>query len=208
MKTIIDAVNELKGDLGNSLNGYIDGCNVVLSHPSGCVYCSKAFYGSEGWGLICTIQQFNDLVKELSRATWIKGASLEEYQKADKEVLKVENKTVEYKGNIYEINKRYEFSDDGERWLPKVLSGIECEQPDFPFVAGPRWKICREDRSQAGTIKPAPVELVEGEVYSFEVGGDTCYGRYNAGIFVTGGRSHNYVAVMCTSITHLTPATK
>lgn len=220
MKTIIDAVNELKGDLKNTKSMLGSGYDkLYYSISSNSLfkkddYCTDYVnHSPKQWRLACTVSEFNEIVSELSHASWIKGASLAEYQAADKEVLKVESKTVEVDGMVYEIGALYIGYYNQMVRLDSVSNGdfIGVDASGNKYQSN--WLIPVSASSafplaKLGTITPAPVKLVDGEVYQFDANCCTCYGRYNAGTFITGGRSHNYIAIMCSNITRLVPEVK
>jgi hypothetical protein len=201
MKTVIDAVNELKADLNNTVNGIVEGKgNIILIDDE---------------GVICSVDDFKFLVFELSHAAWIKGASLAEYQAADKEVLKVDNKTVECNGQVYQLGKDYEFRNEGDRdWVKHSLNVVRIMN-DLPFAAnGFWWEYCRiVDADNLGAITHAPVDLIDGEVYSFNVIVNNQLGITKKGLgyyikahdsFLTGPCI--YLRKGCMDITHLTPS--
>jgi hypothetical protein len=71
MDKLMQAVNELKGDLGNSL--WFDSSNRFLYRVLGKTYV--AFINRDidwKYTFICTVEEFNNLVAELSAAEWIK----------------------------------------------------------------------------------------------------------------------------------------
>ena len=77
------------------------------------------------------------------------------------------NKTASHKGSIYEINKPYLFSDDGDIWRAFELVGVVIDSA-YPFeTAGGYWKRIKQIES-VGKITPAPVELVDGAAYMFD----------------------------------------
>lgn len=181
MKTVMDAINWFKG--GNLLCEFhgsgLEDCDWVLLEcllqPEDCAdkvgdICTGGVEFDSGfYRLICDYHSYVVEVALLSRAPWIKGASLEEYQAADKEALKVENKTVEFDGMVYEIGKWYEFSNDKDSWEASKLDAVEGS--NFVFRTSLGWmRFCREVKLSVGTITPAPVKLIDGEVYSFTVG--------------------------------------
>lgn len=205
MKMVIDAVNELKADLESSSYTSHTYHN---SHP----YLS---YRACGWELNVhnhyagTVKDFELLVFELSHAAWIKGASLAEYQAADKEVLKVENETDEFGGMVYEIGKVYEFSDniDGGCWIAGVLESINHGDTFHFTVAGcEAYKHCRSLPSSCfGTITPAPVKLIDGEAYMFDCQGETRMG-FKFGEYLRIDKYTKFTIELCANITHLTPS--
>lgn len=78
------------------------------------------------------------------------------------------SKTITHEGKVYEIGKWYLFSDNGENWygmtLFQIVSENECK---FRTVDGHYKYINEIPQSELGTIKDAPVELVDGEAYMF-----------------------------------------
>ena len=73
-------------------------------------------------------------------------------------------------GNELEIGKAYEFSDDQKFWYLYELKGCNnLTDDDYEYEArGCSWRFIRECQSQLGTIKKAPVKLVDGKAYQFE----------------------------------------
>jgi hypothetical protein len=89
MKTIIDAVNELRGDLNNVSHIKDDDtyhCNVNYNADSGW-WCSRGVYGD----FVCTIDDFQAKANGMPfyYARWDVG-SIEEYLAADKTPLQPE----------------------------------------------------------------------------------------------------------------------
>lgn len=208
MKTIMDAVNELKGDLDGCVNGSGENCNVLLTCHTGQLYCSKGFYGSEGWSYVSTIAEFKGLVKELSHSTWIKGASLAEYQAADKEVLKVENKTVEVDEiGRYEENAVYELSDKTfvvlESYNGVSFRVSRIDDPKNSWFVDEVFECA--NTIYYGKIKPAPVKLVDGQVYAFMCFNKKYYGEYHKSLHRFYCGDYYYTTDDCTSITRLVP---
>jgi hypothetical protein len=73
MNKLMQAVNALKGDLGNSR--LFSGDEVFLHQAINGVYvaftCRQVSEASSS-NCICTVEEFNNLVAELSAAEWIK----------------------------------------------------------------------------------------------------------------------------------------
>ena len=72
MKTVIDAVNEFKGVLPS------DRCVSIImarfgfyDYKAGDLKLGAIFGGSKYWEVICTKEEFNQCVKELSEAKWM-----------------------------------------------------------------------------------------------------------------------------------------
>jgi hypothetical protein len=86
--------------------------------------------------------------------------------------------TVTHDGNIYQIGKQYSFSDDGSNWTISSLKSISYAS-DFPFRSGFSWRLIKEfESSDVGTITPAPIKLVDGAAYMFDVRENTFLGFY------------------------------
>jgi hypothetical protein len=73
MSKLMQAVNELKGDLGNSFdfNQTLDS-ELYQYIEDGTYMCVIGEYESKRLSYICTVKEFNKLVAELSAAKWIK----------------------------------------------------------------------------------------------------------------------------------------
>ena len=164
MKTIIDAVNELRGDLENSRNGCAVGSSLVLfGRHNYKFYTADFFYGMDGWSQVCTIEEFNAMVAEMSEG-------FEEYKREYNSM----QKTVTVDGMVYEIGKLYEFQhDEEEEWHAGILELVrEREHLRFESTADFFYKI-RECQSRIGTITPAPINLEVGQLYLFDNGSRT-----------------------------------
>jgi hypothetical protein len=76
MSTLMQAVNELKGDLGNSKKWNLAeqySSSSILSHSSEFdSYAISSVRLNDKLTNICTVEEFNNLVAELSAAEWIK----------------------------------------------------------------------------------------------------------------------------------------
>ena len=89
-----------------------------------------------------------------------------------------EIKTVTHNGQVYQIGGIYEFSDNGDSWDTDELVSISYVAA-YPFkVVGCEWSLIRETESKIGTITPAPIELVNGAAYMFDVRENTFLGFY------------------------------
>jgi hypothetical protein len=112
MKTIIDAVNELRGDLSNVSHIKDDDtyhCNVNYNDDSGW-WCSRGVYGD----FVCTIDDFEMEVKGMSvhYARFDMG-SLEAYLVAYKNPLQAE----------LVDGKAYQFDHNGITWNGLYIKG-------------------------------------------------------------------------------------
>lgn len=204
MKTIIDAVNELKGDLENCENtskywqdlGFKFLCEAYGSSSSDDVF---ALTRLESEDTICSIYSFNSLVTELSN--WQPTL-----QKAE---------TVEVNGMAYEIGKLYSFKDiDAKDSAIGVLLMVGDSGSNLKFLAdiddSPEWfQECKELNYEIGTITPAPTKLIDGEVYLVDVEFGLCkkkrvpliYRKSDDEFFTVGCC---FSISDCTNITHLT----
>ena len=172
MKAVIDAVNALNGDLefanqGDSVYPYllVDAINGSYWRS---IMGSSAAKSSKKYNYICTVDEFNACVDELSAATWIDGISIEQWKAGMK------NTVTDSHGNKLEIGKVYEFSDDQESWRFDKLEGCNdtSDDNDYEFKGAQcNWIFIRECQSPLGTIKKAPVKLVDGKAYQFDLDG-------------------------------------
>ena len=89
---------------------------------------------------------------------------------------KPEPETVEYDGMVYEIGKYYIFTSDAKNaGVYDKLNSINSLNETYKFKSGSgvNWKVIKEvDQSTVGTITPAPVKLIDGATYMFEL--DEC----------------------------------
>lgn len=187
IELMMKAVNELKGCLSNCYNNMHVGDFLFIDKDDGNYVISGSDDGNDVClSYICKTSQFEGLTRELSHAPWIKGASLAEYQAADKEALKVENKTVEVDGMVYEIGKLYSFKDiDVKDSAIGTLIRVANHNKKFNFLAdiddSQGWfQECKVLDHEIGTITHATVKLVDGAAYMFdyEDEGKVC-GFYN-----------------------------
>ena len=118
----------------------------------------------------------------------------------------MENKTVVHKGNVYEIGAPYLFSALGKSWTYDILRDIDSNYGK-PFCTGSQeWLFIKEiPRAPKGTITPAPVELINGNAYMFDISGSFDL----IGVFEnsTHGmhRSHGKISLsICTNIREMT----
>lgn len=166
MKTVIDAVNELKADVLNIQNYNNALINIRFNEDYEAEYIG--FFMSKldkqpFSSFICTVGEFNACVGELSVATWINGISIEEWKAGMK------NTVIDSHGNELEIGKIYEFSDDGVKWFSGTFSEFsQNHKRKYVDDTESYWTFIRECQSPLGTIKKAPVKLVNGKAYQFE----------------------------------------
>ena len=88
--------------------------------------------------------------------------------------------TVTHEGNVYEIGKPYLFSDTGKNWVYQKLTTIyKKSRYAFGCLAGNYLHI-KEIPNGLGTITPAPIDLIDGNAYMFNVRKNTFLGFYRA----------------------------
>jgi len=222
VKTIIDAVNDLKCSLSDVVGAglhiwFFDG-DYELADFRG-RQGGGVRLNTESWRYVCSLIDFQSLVSELSHATWIKGAPLAEYQTADKEALKVESKTVEHNGVVVEIGKLYLFSDkNGDSEIGELsYAGDVNDGNGFMYQSKVSlrnsnkyewWHSISAIKSAIGTITHATIKLVDGAAYAFEYQDEDMLGRYHAGTnrFIIG--NSNVKAGKVKNITRLVPEVK
>lgn len=165
MKTVIDAVNELKADVLNIQNYNNALINIRFNEDYEAEYIGFFMSNLDKQpfsSFICTVGEFNACVGELSAATWINGISLEEWKAGMKDTV------IDSHGNELEIGKVYEFSNDKIDWYVAGFKNVsDCGSEYLSERFG--WKLfIRECQSPLGTIKKVPVKLVDGKAYQFE----------------------------------------
>jgi hypothetical protein len=103
---------------------------------------------------------------------WLEHISVELAEDTSKPV------TATHEGNVYEIGKYYLFSDNGNEW---ALSRLVCinSQNSFKFESDRSvWNLIKETKGSIGTITTAPIELIDGNAYMFNVRDNTFLGFY------------------------------
>lgn len=129
------------------------------------------------------------------------------------------------KGKLLTIGHLYEFSDTGTDWGTYRLHSVDLLKPS-PYRLGQRgnigYKLVREVQCPVGKIEYVPIELLDGEVYSFFVKQwgiqDRAVGFYNIGFYnkskdafyvhTSPKASHIQDANMVTDIVLLKPVTQ
>jgi hypothetical protein len=220
MDKLMQAVNELKGDLRNSKKWNLAeqySSSSILSHSSEFdFYAISSVRLNDKLTNICTVEEFNNLVSHLENwqptpsVSPLANVTYAEYK--EKFMSESKPKLETFNGMQHEIGKWYEFSNDGDRWDVSKLDAIEGS--NFAFRTSLGWmQCCREAAISLGTITPAPVELVDGAAYEFNynngsTGMQAAIMRYrkNGDYFffdnTTFEREH------CTNITRLVPEVK
>jgi hypothetical protein len=114
-------------------------------------------------------------------------------------------KTINYKGNTYQIGAAYEFSHDGIHWIPDTFFGIDesCSSKFESHVD--YYKYIRVCKLPMGTITPTPIELIDGKAYQFtNVEDNTIHGIYSEDEHSFNGTCVEWPVSACTNIQPLT----
>jgi hypothetical protein len=110
-----------------------------------------------------------------------------------------EIKTVTYDGKVYQIDQDYLFSVRGTTWVYEKLTGID-DNYSKPFcTAFNEWRYIKEVpvSESMGTITPAPIELIDGNAYMFNIKGTEVIGLYDLQDgTLTGGRYCFYASAV------------
>ena len=212
MKTIIDAVNYLKGDLANC-SQWSSGDVIVHQKHDTLLSSAGRFtrvsddFDRNYYVRVCTTEEFNQCVEEMSEG-------FEEY-KREYEMDKVETVTVD--GMVYELGKSY---ITAAKEIAILVCAASPEEFRVKYPAGDcgtfiSTRLAVNPEWTTGTITPAPVELVDGNAYQFDyisdVGGeviviDECaIGKYINGV-LCGTREYN--PDYCKNIIPLVPEVK
>ncbi len=206
MKTVIDAVNELKGDLGNLFMGQDNhGTHIYWrisdkGHPQKFLSLSDEGGDSE-FIQICTIEEFNAMVAEMSEG-------FEEYKREYEIAKKVDVAT--YNGNSYALNTMYETQDGVKVVLDDVVDRVGlrvsklCDESNFWIE-----QELFETEIILGTITPAPVEFVDGKAYMFSYKGyDGLVALYDEQSLALYTQRMSWGVRDCTNIIPLVPEVK
>lgn len=178
MKTVIDAVNELEANVLNIQNYNETKKSIRFNEDDEDEYLGfflSNFDKQSFSDFVCTVDEFNACVAELSAATWIDGVSLNEWR------VGMKNTVIDSNGNQLEIGKVYEFSDNARVWFASSLVLLVDSEYQYK-TQNTSWRFIRECQSPLGTIKKSPVKLVDGKAYQFEnvVTGRVWVGFYNS----------------------------
>jgi hypothetical protein len=125
-----------------------------------------------------------------------------------------EIKTVTHDGKVYQVGENYLFSDNGTDFSLAKLVGIK--KTDWPFKTndGDVFKYIHEASAleNIGTITPAPIELVDGAPYMFNIYDNTYVGLYKSQIKAFCRESNNSSKIAfandCTNIRLMTVESK
>jgi heterodisulfide reductase subunit A-like polyferredoxin len=90
--------------------------------------------------------------------------------------------TVTHDGKVYQIGQDYLFSVRGTTWVYEKLTDIDGGYSKPFCTKSKEWPYIKEvpASESMGTITPAPVELVDGSAYMFNV---RIGKKYHAGIY-------------------------
>jgi len=81
----------------------------------------------------------------------------------------MENKTVIYKGKVYQIGAPYLFSERDKEWVYGILTDVDCNYKKAFCTNEQVWDHIKEVPSGTnGTIKHAPLFLINGNAYMFD----------------------------------------
>jgi hypothetical protein len=112
---------------------------------------------------------------------WLEDISVELAEDTSKPV------TVTHEGNVYEVGKRYVFTDSlplGDDFTVSRLNFIYVPNSDPSYVFDSEGLPYRyavslsEINLDTGTITPAPIELIDGNAYMFDYEGKQTIGLY------------------------------
>ncbi len=165
MKTIIDAVNELRGDLDNLFMGQDSRSTHIYWRVSDEGHAKRFLSlsdegGDSEFAKICTITEFNGMVAEMSEG-------FEEY-KREYEMDKVETVTVD--GMVYQLNELYVMHNGSENDQQVHELCEISESGNFIDENGSHWGFAA-NAIMLGTITHAPINLVNGKAYIFSCNG-------------------------------------
>jgi len=221
MKTVMNAVNEFEGI-------YFDGECGDEDHQDEVVVALKDFgdyqlgdikigsgntIGNSYWGVICTREEFNQCVDEMT-TNYGTSETYSDYKanytaiNDDMKLVTVPKSSIEevtYKGMIYQMGKLYACHRTGRIGTLKSLDTIQ----DYPFVISYREEnstttipcLALVKACEAGTITEAPIKLIDGKAYQFNVEfvGTVC-GVYYKGNHELNGSEGNYEPEFCANI--------
>jgi hypothetical protein len=129
-----------------------------------------------------------------------------------------EIKTVTHEGNVYEVGKRYVFTDSlplGEHFTVSRLNFIYVPNSDPSYVFDSEGLPYRyavslsEVNLDAGTITPAPIEFVNGAAYMFDYrASKDVIGIYSVCTETISSIGDDFISKNCTNIRLMTVESK
>lgn len=208
MKTVIDVVNDLKADVLNIQNYNEAKKSIRFNEVDEDEYLGfflSNFDKQQFSYFVCTVDEFNACVDELSAATWINGVSIKEWKAGMK------NTVIDSHGNELQLNKVYEFSDNERSWFASAILSLTDGVYQYKSH-NTSWRFIRECQLPLGTIKKAPVKLVDNAIYQFKCNGYDWVGMYleDRDSFFEFARNGNKICGTCeaTNAVRLVPETK
>ena len=194
-KTVVDAVNELRGSLKNCKQygipfqniAFIDGKYWISTVDKTCSYAQ----------FVCTIDAFLQCVAEMSEGLFVPDFRKQPEIQYDKD------------GNGWEVGAVYEFSNDKKDWYQASFSRLDRSDTEYK-PHGLNWHLfARECQSPIGKIHRKPVELVDGAAYQF-----SARNKIFNGIYEKDGNKFNVFSgqyfdeISCSNIIRLVPEVK
>ena len=183
MKTVIDAVNEYEAIPPKPC--YMENKEQIImakkpfeGYLTGDLTTGDGVRDNEYWKVICTREEFNQCVDEMSKAEWIKPVTVPTFTELPKHPIGTKVNLVEDTG-FYSANRDTIFTATPEDEVEVIgycnhpLSGNECVTLYFePYgfsTINPEY------------IQPLtpPIELIDGKAYQFEYKGDKYTGIYS-----------------------------
>jgi len=163
MKTIIDAVNEFKGDLPKVDEEVEHVAQIIMAamdfdeYKKGDITTGSGVSNNGFWNVICTAEEFNQCVDEMSKAEWIKPVTLSPIytqEMADNDVLPV----VGMKLNISFVYGNT-FNESVITYMGDGVGCYRCKEgEEYTFAT----------KSVLFSPITPPIELIDGKAYQFD----------------------------------------
>ncbi len=117
-----------------------------------------------------------------------------------------EVKTVTHEGNVYEIGKDYLFSMNQLHWTYASLTDIDGGYAKVFCTQENEWRHIREIPASRtmGTITPAPIELIDGNAYTFDYRKASYIGLYEEQTYRFINVNGFTLSTHCTNIRRMT----
>lgn len=205
-KTVVDAVNALHGDLEFATQGDHGYPYLLMDIGDGSYWLSimdkKCVESGKLYRYICTINEFNQCVAEMSEGIFVPDCK-----------LNVPEIQYDKDGNGWEVGAIYEFSNDKIDWYQASFSRMDSSLSEYK-PNGLNWHLfARECQSPIGKIHKKPIELVDGAAYQFEAANAVMVGFYNEDLARFRACNNPCSAVLCelknaTNIIRLVPEVK
>ena len=165
MKTVIDAVNEFEGIAPTPCHA--ENKNQVImavinfdGYLVGDLTTGDGVRNNEFWKVICTREEFNQCVEEMSKAEWIKPVTSLTYQIGDKVTLVEDTK-------LYSCHYDVVYDLSAGDAVAVVGNGVRPDNnaPLVTITNGKGFATLNPDY-----IAP-PIELIDGKAYQFDYHG-------------------------------------